>query len=93
MSDEDRAGRYSDLFATGAGEEHSSNCSYCPICATIGVLRGSKPEVLDHLTAAVRELVVAAGLILEEAEKVVGTTGPHQAGRQASDRVSHIDIA
>ena len=71
MIEEERAARYSDLFA--AKHEHGdSNCAYCPICATIGVLRNTKPEVLDHLAAAARELIAAAGLLLDEAGEVVG---------------------
>jgi hypothetical protein len=91
--DQERAGRYSDLFASGAEEDHRSNCSYCPICATIGVLRNTKPEVLDHLASAVRELVVAAGLLLDEAEKVTASTGQGPERASHSGRVSHIDIA
>ena len=70
MIEEERAARYSDLFA--AKHEHGdSNCAYCPICATIGVLRNTKPEVLDHLAAAARELIAVAGILLEEASDVV----------------------
>jgi hypothetical protein len=70
MTDQDRAARYSDLFGSEHG--HSSDCAYCPICATIAVVRNTKPEVLEHLAAAARELIVAAGLLLEEAGQVVG---------------------
>lgn len=70
MTEEDRAARYSDLFASK--HDHADNCAYCPICATIGVLRNTKPEVLDHLAAAARELIAVAGILLEEAADVVG---------------------
>ena len=70
MIEEERAARYSDLFA--AKHEHAeSNCAYCPICATIGVLRNTKPEVLEHLASAARELIAVAGILLEEATEVV----------------------
>jgi len=74
MANEDRAARYSDLFGTGAEHEHTAagNCAYCPICATIGVLRNTRPEVVEHLAAAAREIVIAAGMLLEEVEKAVG---------------------
>ena len=69
MMEEERAARYSDLFANK--HEHSAdNCAYCPICATIGVLRNTKPEVLEHLAKAAKELVAVAGLLLEEASDV-----------------------
>ncbi len=71
MNDE-RAARYSDLF--GANHEHAPECAYCPICATIAVVRNTNPEVLDHLAGAARELLAAAAKMLEEAERVVGST-------------------
>jgi hypothetical protein len=94
MTDEDRAARYSDLFGTGAEHGHTdaSNCAFCPICATIGVLRNTKPEVVEHLAAAAREIVMAAGMFLEEVEKVVGAPegpGPDDA---AQSKVRRIDI-
>lgn len=79
-----RAARKSDLFghdtfdrsqpspSEGHASEHPSDCAYCPICATIAVVRKTRPEVLDHLAAAARELIVAAGIILEEAGEIVG---------------------
>ena len=70
MMDEERAARYSDLFASN--HEHADNCAYCPICATIGVLRNTKPEVLEHLATAARELITVAGILLEEATEVIG---------------------
>ena len=75
MIEEERAARYSDLFA--AKHEHTeSNCAYCPICATIGVLRNTKPEVLEHLASAARELIAVAGILLEEATEVVAAADP-----------------
>ena len=80
-----RAARKSDLFGHETADrsqtqapgghvaEHPSDCAYCPICATIAVVRKTRPEVLDHLAAAARELIVAAGIILEEAGEIVGT--------------------
>lgn len=70
MIEEERAARYSDLFASQ--HEHADNCAYCPICATIGVLRNTKPEVLEHLATAARELITVAGILLEEATEVIG---------------------
>ena len=68
--DNERAARYSDLFA--GHQDHAAECAYCPICATIAVVRRSNPEVLDHLAGAARELLQAAAKLLEEADKVVG---------------------
>ena len=70
MTEEDaRAARYRDLFEES--HDHPSNCSYCPICSTIGVVRKTRPEILDHLAAAARELITAAGILLDEASTVV----------------------
>ena len=91
---EERAARYSDLFER-AHSEHGSDCAYCPICATIAVVRKTRPEVLDHLAAAAREMVVAAGILLEEAEKVVGSAaGPAEDDPpETTSKVRHIDVS
>jgi hypothetical protein len=93
---DDRAARYSDLFESRRRDhEHAPDCAYCPICATINVVRNTKPEVLDHLAGAVRELLVAAAMLLEEAEGVVGKP---QAGRREGSggdedgKVRRIDV-
>lgn len=93
MSDHERAARYSDLFAA-ADHEHAPNCAYCPICATIGVLRTTHPEVLEHLATAARELILAAGLMLDGAESFVGPAperGPARP-REGNHGVQRIDL-
>lgn len=95
MTEEGRAARYHDLFENG--HEHASDCAYCPICATIAVVRQTKPEVMEHLAAAARELIVAAGLLLEEAGKVVGApeSSAHAADESSPSgpgKVRRIDI-
>jgi hypothetical protein len=90
-----RAARYSDLFESRRNHEHAPDCAYCPICATINVVRNTKPEVLDHLAGAVRELLVAAAMMLEEAEGVVGKPQAARRDRPAGDedgKVRHIDV-
>ena len=94
MADEERAARYSDLF--GSRHEHSETCAYCPICATIALVRNTRPEVVEHLANAARELVLAAGMMLEEAGEIIGQ--PDRARRPASAddpddaKVRRIDI-
>ena len=93
-----RAARKSDLFGHDVHDrsqpEHTSDCAYCPICATIAVVRKTRPEVLDHLAAAAKELIVAAGIILEEAGEIVGAaTKPETPGEEAQSddgKVRHI---
>jgi hypothetical protein len=71
---ENRAARYTDLFAARHDHEEVSDCAYCPICSTIGVVRKTKPELLDHLSAAARELLIVAGILLEEAGGIIAAT-------------------
>ena len=67
-------------LATGAPE-----CTYCPICRTVHVVRAASPEVLAHLTSAAASLLQAASAILAAA----GT--PNQGSRRESS-VERIDL-
>ncbi|MDP9068952.1 MAG: hypothetical protein M3N53_11510 [Actinomycetota bacterium] len=95
MTDEARAARYSDLF----GPNHDpgeNNCAYCPICATVGLLRNTKPEVLEHLAAAAREFIAAASILLDEASEVVAAAeeaAKARSPRGADANVRRIDIS
>ncbi|CAN5493664.1 hypothetical protein BH20ACT23_BH20ACT23_26520 [soil metagenome] len=93
-TNEERAARYSDLFER-THSEHGSDCAYCPFCATIAVVRNTRPEVLDHLAAAAREMVVAAGILLEEAERVVGSSidPADDDPPETSSKVRRIDVS
>jgi hypothetical protein len=80
------------------GHDHAavSDCAYCPICATIGLVRNAKPEVLEHLANAARELILAAGMIVEEAGKVVGAQAAPAKPAQEEEppsNVRHLDIS
>jgi len=90
MSEELRAARYEDLFE----RSHVSDCAYCPICTTISVVRKTKPELLDHLASAARELVVAAGILLEEAGDIIGSEPRQRTEDRIDDdpKVTRIDI-
>lgn len=96
---ENRAARYSDLFAARHEHETVSDCAYCPICSTIGVVRRTKPELMDHLSAAARELLIVAGILLEEAGTIIAATDPAAKARPAAvpdeeeppDNVRRID--
>ena len=93
MNEDERGARYSDLF--GSNHDHASDCAYCPICTTIGMVRNTKPEVLDHLAAAAREFLTAAGMFLEEAGEVLGRAEAARArAEEASEdgKVRRIDI-
>lgn len=88
---EERAARYSDLFE-GAHDEHASDCAYCPICATIAVVRKTRPEVMDHLAVAAREMIIAAGIMLEEADGFVGSSSETKPQTEDEPKVRRIDV-
>lgn len=90
MSQEERAARYSDLFEES--HDHAPDCAYCPICATIAVVRRTKPEILDHLAAAARELIIAAGILIEEAGEVIGTDPQSTRDDPEVPKIRRIDI-
>jgi len=46
-------------LATGAPE-----CTYCPVCRTVHVLREAGPEVGAHLASAASSLMQAVGAVL-----------------------------
>ena len=87
MTEDTRGARYSDLFEDA--HKSTSDCAYCPICATIAAVRNTKPEVLEHLAAAARELVLAAGLFLEQASEGIGDKKTEEAG---DEKVRHIEV-
>ncbi len=80
-----RAARYSDLFESGPA--HPPDCAYCPICSAIGIVRRGNPEVLDHLAAAARELLIAAGMLLEKAGEAIPAPEPPATGERTLRRI------
>lgn len=91
MIDEVRAARYRDLFEES--HQATSDCAYCPICASIAVVRRTKPEILEHLAAAARELIVAAGILLDEAGDLVGAPSEREPDSPAPhSKVRRIDV-
>lgn len=104
MTDE-RAARYSDLFRNAPEEtvaparytdlfeeshDHTPECAYCPVCATIRVARKTKPEVVEHLTNAARELMLAAGIFLDGLGEALGPDTEPPREDPAPDNVRHI---
>lgn len=90
MSDPERAARYRDLFE--GSHDHGSDCAYCPICSAIAVVRKTRPEVLDHLAVVARELIAVAGLLLQEAEGVIGATEDHAPEEPEATKLRRIDV-
>ncbi len=69
-------------LATGAPE-----CTYCPICRTVHVLRESGPEVRQHLAVAAASLMQAAAGVLNAA-----ASADPQHGSTKHDGVQKIDL-
>ena len=69
-----------DHLATGAPE-----CTYCPICRTVHVIREAGPDVRLHLASAAASLLQAAASVLHAA-----ATPPRPPSRDAG--VQHIDL-
>ncbi|MGH3307271.1 MAG: hypothetical protein ACRDOX_06235 [Nocardioides sp.] len=69
-------------IATGAEE-----CTYCPICRTVHVVRLASPEVRTHLGMAAANLMQAAAGILAAAGNDASRTGGAR-----RDGVEHIDL-
>ena len=68
----------SDHVDTGAPE-----CSWCPVCRTVHLVRATSPEVRDHLASAAASLLQAAAGILAAAATPQDRTAPS---------VEHIDL-
>jgi hypothetical protein len=69
-------------IATGAEE-----CTYCPICRTVHVVRMASPEVRTHLAMAAANLMQAAAGILAAA-----SSDDSRAGAARGEGVEHIDL-
>jgi len=66
-------------LATGAPE-----CTYCPVCRTVHIVREASPEVRAHLASAAASLMQAAASVLEAAG-----SGP---GHRREPGVEKIDL-
>ena len=67
------------------GEGHGPECTYCPICQGLALLRGAKPEVAEHLVEALSSLAAAVTALL-----------PHDsapADRRSPEPAQHIDVS
>jgi hypothetical protein len=73
------ARRINEHVATGGPD-----CRYCPLCQVIAAVRGTSPEVKEHLTAAATSLVHAVAAVL-------ATPVPEQRPAER-DPVQRIDL-
>ena len=68
---------FTEHLATGSAE-----CTLCPFCQLLRLLRGSRPEVFGHLLEATTELTAALRAAVADADR--------PRGRQSA--VQHIDV-
>ena len=71
-------------IATGAPE-----CTWCPICQLIAVLRGDRPEISDKIADATASVVAALRAVVDATASHADAAG-HSAG--AAPRVQRIDL-
>lgn len=75
----DRERGWSERIAAEAPE-----CQICPVCQVVSLLRGTRPEVVEHLADAATSVAAALQELLAAHERS-RESGP-------SGRVEHIDI-
>ncbi|WP_370619143.1 hypothetical protein [Mumia sp. Pv 4-285] len=64
------------------------SCDFCPLCQLITVVRSARPEVAEHLTAALASLTLAARGVVESwgrQEPPPDDPGPRDDGLQNND--------
>ena len=84
----------SAVAAATAGVHHldehlatgGADCTYCPLCRVISAVRGTSPEVRDHLRSAGTSLLQAAAGML-------ATTVPDQGARHRDSPMEKIDLS
>jgi hypothetical protein len=54
----------------------SPECTYCPVCRVVHVVRQTSPEVKAHLTVAASSLLQAAAGLMETLPPPTGSGGP-----------------
>ncbi|MBC2933482.1 hypothetical protein [Nocardioides sp. zg-1228] len=69
-----------DHLATGSAE-----CTVCPVCRMVAVVRQTSPEVSAHLGAAAASLAQAFSAVM-------ATRGPRTPRREDDPDVEHIDL-
>ncbi len=62
----------------------SAECQLCPVCRMIGVLRGTRPEVFEHLVDATSSMLAAMRAAIDAHE--------HSWAARRGSPVQHIDI-
>lgn len=78
------------------GAEAPSTCTWCPVCAVVGLLRGQRPELAARLAehgvgllAALRELLAAQA---EQAGHSEPAAGGKEAGGDRRSGAQHVPV-
>lgn len=73
-------GGLDEHLATGAPE-----CTWCPVCRTVHVVRTVSPEIKGHLASAAASLMQAAAGVLAAAAAGAGQSSERSAGVETID--------
>lgn len=73
-----------DAQAEAAGVGHSPECAICPLCQGIRLLRGARPEVVEHLSDAATSFLAALSALVP-AQTASPTT-------REREKAQHIDV-
>ena len=74
------------------GQQHSADCTWCPVCQVTAVVRGERPEV----TAALADVLTATATALRTFAAAGEPAGPQAAAADEADPpppVQQIEIA
>jgi hypothetical protein len=72
--------------AEGGGEQgHVCTVGFCPICLAVTAVQPMKPEAVEHLLNAGRELLLAMTAVL-------GARADQTGGRETTPTLTRIDI-
>ena len=82
----DAAGGAGAAFTAADGHvaTGSAECQLCPVCRLIALLRGTRPEVFEHLVDATASMLAAMRAAIDAHE--------HGWASRRSSPVEHIDI-
>jgi hypothetical protein len=83
----DAARGVDEHLATGAPE-----CTWCPVCRTVHLVRQTSPEVRAHLAIAASSLVQAAAGVLATVTPDSADPGNGESGSPRGPQVERIDL-
>jgi hypothetical protein len=97
---QERAQEWTDRnLAEGSGHFAGGDCTWCPLCQFVSVLRGDRPELTDRVTETGAAVVTAVRAFVDAAVAAAGSaagsaTGAGTAGpaQPAAPRVQRIDL-